>query len=704
MRRVSLHFASLLSGYTPMLPSKNLITHVKNNEQGGVAIAFAIGISTMAIIIAAGIDYARLTNAREKLQWAVDGTALATKRTHVDTRRKMGEAPSRDHSIGVGRKVFDANLSGMSQWFVGGSGSASFGWSGEDVASQVTGTANVPLVFGGLIGYSTVPIRAYAEVGLGQTLPTEISLVLDNTASMFFKDGRPDTRFTLLRNASKKFVNALYDGSVESERVRVAVVPWASTVNVKSEKPLPWNVGNKQSAVLPDHGSRQLPDTSKLISRAGTVSVNPADFDPVNWRGCISGAGESTGFTDAPPASTFKALAVPKVDLDIPGYIKADIIKIQVPDECIEHGAQVCTPDPPPGPSSPPGGGGGGGGPPTGGGGGGGGGGLSGFQPTPLVIPISIQNLAPRAMHAIDMMMLAGCYTPCNKWSYKWITIKDCKPSNRIPNPECKQEVEYGKLNKYNDLTAAPYDKCVTKLGDDCDEISKFSFSPLGACVADPNEIAYNNSGGRWCPWITDKTWNSFDKTYGHPIAGPNLNCPMPMLGLTGNRNQLLATLDRMSPVPGGTHADIGLRWGLRTLSPDPYWTAFFHLDKYPAEPWAGSSKNKVLLLITDGENTSAVDVPGYWGCNGTVSGSKCTGTKSVAELNTQMLNWCSAIREKGVRIITVALNVGNKDAVKLLVQCSGNPNDSHDIDATQLDELLKEIAETTLLRLHLRK
>ena len=211
------------------------------------------------------------------------------------------------------------------------------------------------------------------------------------------------------------------------------------------------------------------------------------------------------------------------------------------------------------------------------------------------------------------------------------------------------------------------------------------------ACVADPNEITWNNGGGAWCAWVPTSDWRQFDIT-----VGPNMNCPMPMLGLSGNRGQVLETLNRMSPVGGGTHADVGLRWGLRTLSPRAEWTGFFKTDAAnPPAAFGLAGGKKVMVLITDGQNERANDFPGYWGCSETGSPG-CSGAPDTAELNTRMLNWCQSIRDTyKVEIYTVAVNVSNASAVSLLQQCSGDTSHSFSVDASELNNAFDAISKS---------
>jgi hypothetical protein len=228
---------------------------------------------------------------------------------------------------------------------------------------------------------------------------------------------------------------------------------------------------------------------------------------------------------------------------------------------------------------------------------------------------------------------------------------------------------------------------------------SNLNSTTANGCVLDPNEIVWNNAGGAQCTgWVNATNWTQHD-----PIVGPNINCPMPMLGLSGSRAQVLQTIDRMSPVPGGTHADVGLRWGLRALSPRQDWATFFGHGVPKA--FDATQAQKVMILITDGANAQAQDFPGYWGCS--QSGAPgCNATAGAvpdrAALDQRMLNWCTAIRTTyGVQLYTVAVNVTDTAAVDLLRQCAGSNDRAFSGDASTLSATFAQIAqETFTLRL----
>lgn len=168
------------------------------------------------------------------------------------------------------------------------------------------------------------------------------------------------------------------------------------------------------------------------------------------------------------------------------------------------------------------------------------------------------------------------------------------------------------------------------------------------------------------------------------------------MLGLSGSRPQVLNTINRMSPVVGGTHNDVGLRWGLRALSPRTEWANFFGNSGSNAPlPFTGGASKKAMVLITDGENTQAEDFPGYWGCSDTAAPG-CTGSPAPDVLDTRMLDWCEAIRTTyGVEIYTVAVNITDADAVAKLATCAGDPARAFTVDAAALGGTLDSVARS---------
>ena len=226
------------------------------------------------------------------------------------------------------------------------------------------------------------------------------------------------------------------------------------------------------------------------------------------------------------------------------------------------------------------------------------------------------------------------------------------------------------------------------------------------SCASDPNDFVYLNSGGRICAWQS----SILPYTANIPISGPNMVCPTAILGLSGNKAQLMRKLDHMHPVPGGTHADVGLMWGLRVLSPRTEWSNFFgtNVAGRPAPgAWTDPNTRKMMILITDGVNVAPWHYEGYYGCNEGRSpdtsnryrAGQCWRHGGVqrldnAALDALMLDACEAIRnDYNIELYTIGVDLGNAAAADLLRQCAGDPNRSFDISASDLSRVMQSIA-----------
>ena len=668
---------------------------ILRSQSGNVALIFALAAIPMAIAIASGIEWTRVNNAKAKLDRATDAAALFAKKMQMENRN-LGGATAKTKGEQGGQKSFTENTGELVQ--VANNAALAISWDADESA-RAFGSANAKLIFGGLLGMSTVRITSVAVASSGSDSYYEIAMVLDNTASMFEKDGRPKTRFTHLREAATSFVNAAFDNMGMPDRLRFSVVPFATAVNIKSEDTLNWDPAAGASLVAADYGSRLMP--AATLNRNGEIIESPASlnslFAPVGWRGCVSGAGESLSVTDA-PKSGMKWNA-----LQVPPHPQTNRWRptIDVADTCTTCTGSALPPppgpppsgppptSPPPGPPSPP--------PPPGKRKG------KNVDLAPRVAPVQYASLSPLAAHPklrgslveqARFLSFGGqaqrvqqtCTTaPCTK--------QVCDPAaTALAGVNCVQETSKnygadptstGRRNAFMAASASciggPYDSCSPTMPS----------GSLATCVSDPNEVAWNSSGGLWCPWVPTTTWLQLDDS-----VGPNVNCSMPMLGLSGSRPQILSTINRMSPVVGGTHNDVGLRWGLRSLSPRVQWANFFGNSgsKAPTS-FSATNAKKAMVLITDGENQEAEDFPGFWGCSDTQAPG-CTGAPDQAELDNRMLAWCSAIRNNyDVELYTVAVNITDPSAVAKLATCAGSPARAFAVDAADLNKTLETVA-----------
>jgi len=138
---------------------------------------------------------------------------------------------------------------------------------------------------------------------------------------------------------------------------------------------------------------------------------------------------------------------------------------------------------------------------------------------------------------------------------------------------------------------------------------------------------------GAWEPhedyWYDDFYYESGEQD-------PGFQCPpRAPLPLTNEKTRLLDYLDGIE-LEYGTCADIGLAWGVRTLSPD--WKGLWG---DPDTPSTLEQRGKAIVLMTDGQSAG--------GCTERHSGS--TRTTEI------LLSYCSALKAEGWLLVTVAID-----------------------------------------------
>jgi Flp pilus assembly protein TadG len=619
------------------------------DSRGNVAIMFALVGSVTVTIMGGTVELSRISSSKASLNSAADAAALAAKRAQMDSSLQ-GLSISQAAGVTAGQKVFAAAAPGPDKGM--SNASAAITWD-SDGSSRVTATGTLNLVFGGVVGRSTIPVYAVGVATAGADKELEVTMLLDTTASMFNTDGRPSTRFTQMRASAKTFVNTLFDTVTVPGRLRVAVIPWTTTVNIKSETPAAWSnaAGTVRSPL--DYGTRSLPTTT--IARGSNLNQSSStlttQFAPVGWRGCVSGTGESLTANDSiMTGMKWDALRVQPLNRQTTTQDASPVNTwCDNWQGCSSGGGGSPPPPPPP----------------------------SGTQGN-LGLPGKQRESFALLNFGKSMNQVA-----CVNNRYR-CTQQQCNTSSpSISGLDCWQESNNGTKNSFFNHTGGAncrWGGCQTDLN---------ALQAWG-CTSDYNEVNWNNGNGNWC-WFVERTeWTSFK-----PISGPNLNCPMPMLGLSGNRGQLIDTIDRLSPSPGGTHADVGLRWGLRSLSPKAEWTSFF--GHTAPKAFGSNQASKIMILMTDGANEQAVNFPGYWGCSDT-NAPGCSGSPDRATLDARMLSWCAEIRNTyKVELYTVAVNVTDSTAVNLLKQCVGNDNTrAFAVDASELGATFATIARST--------
>jgi Mg-chelatase subunit ChlD len=129
------------------------------------------------------------------------------------------------------------------------------------------------------------------------TMKYEVALALDNTGSMLERG-----KIGALKEASNHLIDLLYEDSASEDRVKMALVPFATSVNIRG-------AAFKEEWLDPSGaglGSHQNDSYDRIVSRLEIYDAlsngrKGADDLPVAWKGCVEARAGAHDIDDAAP-------------------------------------------------------------------------------------------------------------------------------------------------------------------------------------------------------------------------------------------------------------------------------------------------------------------------------------------------------------------------------------------------------------------
>ncbi len=188
-----------------------------------------------------------------------------------------------------------------------------------------------------------------------------------------------------------------------------------------------------------------------------------------------------------------------------------------------------------------------------------------------------------------------------------------------------------------------------------CTQTSK---TPLAPAVAQARTCKYNGQ----TPTVSGS-------------IGPNGNCrTKPILPLSTDRAAIDSHIDSLVAA-GSTNIGEGLIWGWRVISPsEPF---------VEGRPYNTPKNNKIIILMTDGENTyysadnhnkSSYGAYGYAVKNRL--GATYTDTALRATMNTNLTQACSNSKAAGITVFTIAFRLESDPTTQSLLRSCANSTD----------------------------
>jgi Flp pilus assembly protein TadG len=260
------------------------------DERGTVAVIFAITFSAVLLAVAVAIDFTRTQSEYVRVQNAADAAALAA--SHHLGLPDQDVAGPKD-----AQAYFKANIAKSPT--VGKLDSVTLNADTGEVKAKARGNMLTSLLRA--VGINEVGFSNQSTVKKGKGT-VEIALVLDNSGSM---GGTP---IADLRTAAQNLVSAVFAGYEGTDKVKVAVVPFAAAVNVGAQ--------NRTAAWMDRTGASptHFENFAQPVTRFDLLTQMN-----LNWGGCVEARPSPHDVTDSVPnASLPETLFVPMFAPDEP--------------------------------------------------------------------------------------------------------------------------------------------------------------------------------------------------------------------------------------------------------------------------------------------------------------------------------------------------------------------------------------------------
>ena len=166
---------------------------------------------------------------------------------------------------------------------------------------------------------------------------------------------------------------------------------------------------------------------------------------------------------------------------------------------------------------------------------------------------------------------------------------------------------------------------------------------------------------------------------------------------MTNSSSTLITAINGMT-AQGDTVINQGLQWGWNMLSPRwrGYWGGTMDANGLPLA-YGTQGMNKAVILMTDGENTIDNSAHGsYWFLENDLTGST-SSSGGITQLNNKTQTICTAMKNAGIYIYTIALGTDvTSDSLALLQSCATAPNYFFNSPSTsQLQGIFSEISDS---------
>lgn len=253
----------------PLCNRGSLLRRFAADTRANVAMMFALSIIPVILFAGSAMDYARALTEKERVQHALDATALS-----LANEPRGASLPSlQTKANAYFAAAFQPTEPGSSPTVI-------VSQNGSNLRLQAN--AHISTAFMSLAGVETIPLQAVSQVR-NERQKLEIALVLDNTGSMAQAGKMP-----ALKAAVNDLITKLQAKVIDPDDVKLSIVPFNTEIKVDpanfNASWLRWDVTLENTSF----GAGRTPPSQS------------------SWQGCVSDRDQPHDISSGPPSDHFR--------------------------------------------------------------------------------------------------------------------------------------------------------------------------------------------------------------------------------------------------------------------------------------------------------------------------------------------------------------------------------------------------------------
>jgi Flp pilus assembly protein TadG len=513
---------------------------------------------------------------------------------------------------------------------------------------ELTATMTKPTSFVRLVGISTITAKLVSQATRTQ-LDLEVAMVLDNSGSM-----SSSSRMTNLQLAARCATDVLFNGTSDcststkiatadaltatNTNVKVSIVPFTEFVNV--------GTGNKTAAWMDQTGTSTVArsgfDDDDDYQTAFASDVNRFTLYSnlgISWQGCVEARNHTTG-----TGGLYYDTSDLAPDVSVPDSLFAPLF---APDQASGYDNSYISDAPGACPATP--------------------------TYTQTTVRTKCDTAADRRSEWNDASCSGGTTTTTYAQTVGGVTTTSSSsaPAELLHIDKSSSSTD---TYSYVRVGSGTYRYTITR-------VKRWDYEPF------PDRVLQE----RLCKYVSGASVSSLSGGPGGR-TGPNAECPnTSLLPLTDAKATIISRIKAMS-ADGGTNIHQGVMWGFHALSPTEPLIEGKTYD---------SATSKVMIVMTDGENTHSYDSDftgaDWYVAYGYPYYGRLTGADTAAlqtEMNNRTEATCTNAKNAGIVVYTIGLSSPNTTTTTMLTNCATDSGKAYfPTSSSALTSVFQEIA-----------